>query len=63
MINQVQVQEQGWRKKHEQAWMMKLNNLYEMMNYLELHKQHIQNNTLEVIGLKFKGIDSIKPFF
>lgn len=39
MIKQVQVQEQGWGKKHKQAWMMKLNNnLYKIMNYLELHK-------------------------
>ncbi len=40
MISEVQVQEQGWGKKHKQVWVMKLNNLYEMMNYLELHKEH-----------------------
>jgi phosphatidylserine synthase len=47
-----------------QTLMMKLNNnLCKTMNYLELHKEHSWNNTLEIIGLKFEGIENIKFYF
>jgi len=33
------------------------------MTYLELHKEHNWNNTLEIVGLKFEGINNIKFYF
>jgi hypothetical protein len=43
---------------------MKLNNnLCKTMTYLELHKKHSWNNTLEIVGLKFEGINNIKFYF